>query len=157
MANSRQTDENRNPVGDYIVSDSKTITFDGGTTDGIGDINGANNPATIFTVTGSVLVKILAYCTTDLVGDTATVEVGTTTDTAEIIAQTVATGIDSGDLWHDASPDSNVETSTVLTEKVIANGGDIVITAGTADITAGAIVFYALYQPISEGASVVPA
>ena len=50
--------------GDVV---SKRITFDGGTLDGIGDIDGTSNPATIFSVTGSVIVRIFAICDTGLI------------------------------------------------------------------------------------------
>ena len=86
----------------------KVITFDGGTPNAIGDYDGTGDPFTIFTVTGAVSVRLVAYCTTDLAGGSATLEVGTTKNTAGIIAQTTATDIDENEIWHDTSPDASV-------------------------------------------------
>lgn len=140
--------------GNYV---KKTITFTGGTANSTGDYDGTGDPFTIFTVTGNVLVRVLAVCTTNLAG-AATLEVGITGDTAEILAQVAdAESIDAGDLWHDATVDSGCETSSVLTEKIIVNGADIIGSIGTANITSGVIDFYCYWQPLSEGASVVAA
>ena len=136
---------------------SKEITFDGGTTNAIGDYDGTGNPFDIFTVTGNVIVKVIGICTTNLAGSSATLEVGITGGTAKIIAQTTATDIDAGEIWHDASPDSGVEASSVLAEKIIANGKDIVGTVGTANITAGVIKFICLWKPIDADGNVVAA
>lgn len=142
------------PDDDWAFVTKKTITFYGDTADSVGDHDGASDPFTIFTVTGSVKARVLAVCTTDLTGDTATVEVGTENDTAEIIEQTTATDIDAGDLWHDATPDSDIEESSVMSEYVIANGADIVGTCGTANVTGGVIDFYCFWYPLSEDGNV---
>ena len=131
-----------------------TITFAGGTANAIGDHDGTGDPFDIFTVTGDVLVKVFGVCTTNLAGASATVEVGTSGDTAAIIAQTTATDVDSGEIWHDASPDSTVEASSVITENIVANGADIVGTVGTANITAGVIRFNCLWKPLSRDGKV---
>ena len=153
-------DANRVPMatntywGQY---EKKTITFDGGTANAIGDHDGTGDPFTIFTVTGNVMVKVLAECTTDLVGASATLEVGVTSDTAEIIAQTTAADIVATELWHDASPDSSCETSSVIAEKIIVGGADIIGTVGTANITAGVIDFFCYWLTLEDNASVVAA
>lgn len=157
MSGSLQRDNNRAVItnqdwsGNYV---KKTITFTGGTANSIGDFDGSGNPFTIASVTGSVLVRVLAVCTTNLAGASATLEVGIAGDTAEIIAQSTATDIDAGEIWHDATPDSGCETSSVLAEKLIVNGADIIGTVGTANITAGVIDFYIYWQPLSEGSTV---
>lgn len=131
----------------------KEITFNGGTENAIGDFDGTGNPFTIFSVTGNVKVKVSAICTTNLAGASATLEVGVTGSTASLIAQTTATDIDANEIWHDATPDSPVEASSVITEKIIANGLDIIGTVATANITAGVIKFVCLWKPItSDGA-----
>ena len=91
----------------------KSITFDGGTTNDIGDFNGTGNTGNLFTVTGRVALTILAVCTTSLVGASATVEVGTALSTAGLIAQTTGTNIDVNEIWHDATPDASVELRVV--------------------------------------------
>jgi hypothetical protein len=128
----------------------KTITFDGGTTNGIGDESGTSNPFTIFNVTGDVIVKTIGICKTDLAGAGATLEIGTAIDTDGLIAQTTATNIDEHEFWHDNSPDSDLEASSVMTEKIVADSDDIIGTVGTADITAGVIKFICLWKRLGK-------
>lgn len=129
----------------------KEITFDGGAGSGaVGTVN-------LFTVTGSVKGKIVGICSTNIAGATATLEVGVTGQTAGLIAQTTGTNIDAGEIWHDASPDSPIEASSVMTENIIANGLDVFATVGTANVTAGVIKFILLWKPISENGKVVSA
>lgn len=134
----------------------KTMTFDGGTENDPGDIDGTGNPADLFTVTGPVLVEVIGYCTTTLEGASATLEVGIAGSTAAFIAQTTATGIAAGEIWHDNSPDAKVEASTVAVQQLL-NNTDIIQTAATANITAGAITYVAYWYPLSPDASVVAA
>jgi len=131
----------------------KEVTFDGGTTDAIGDITGAENPHTLFTVTGTVEMSIIAVCTTSLVGATATVEVGTALLTAGLIAQTTATDIDVNEIWHDATPDTSIELTSVILRKLVSD--DIILTAATANVTAGVIKFILKWSPISLDGNVV--
>lgn len=145
-------DANGVPFSEWFTA-SKSVTYVGGTANGVGDFDGDSNPNTLFDVTGVVLVKIFGVCGTDLVGATATIEVGVDGGTATLLAQTTGTDLDAGDLWHDASPDAKVEASTVLSEKVVKD--DIIETVGTANITAGEITYYVIWKPISQGASVV--
>ena len=133
----------------------KTLTFDGGTTNAIGDYDGTGDPATIFTVTGQVTMKLLAVCTTLLAGATATVEVGTTKSTAGLIALTTATDIDADEIWHDASPDAGVEAESVLVEKVVHD--NVILNTKTANVTSGVIKFIALWKPLSHDGNVVAA
>lgn len=140
----------------YGVYAVKEMTFAGGTTNDPGDQSGTGNPATLFTVTGPVLIEVIGYCTTDLAGASATLEVGVAGNTAGITAQTTATDIDAGEIWHDASPDANFEASTILAQRIL-NDADIIQTVGTADITSGAITYIAYWYPLSPTANVVPA
>ena len=128
------------------------VTFDGGTANGIGDESGTNNPYVMFTVTGLVEVSIIAICTTSLVGGSATVEVGTTTTTAGLIAQTTATDLDAIDIWHDATPDATVELTSVVKRNLVSE--DIELLVGTADVTAGVIKFIVRWAPISSDGEV---
>lgn len=149
-------DDNQNPIQlAEGMTITKTITFDGGTVNGIGDENGTNDPFTIFTVTGTILAKVFGVCTTDLVGVSATVEIGLTGNTAGLIAQSTATAIDASDIWHSATITDVGETVyTDVTQRIIGNGLDIIGTVGTANITAGVIDFFCIYVPLSEGALV---
>lgn len=131
---------------------TKTITFAGGTTNGIGDFDGTGNPATVFTVTGAVMAVVWGVCSVDLAGATATVEVGVTGNTAAIIAQTTATDIDNGDVWRDATP--AVGAAALNDPIFIADGKDVILTVATANVTAGVVRFYCVWYPISADGAV---
>lgn len=138
----------------------KTITFAGGTTDAIGDEGGAQDPFTIFTVTGTCAVRVFGICTTLLASaGGGTVEVGVTGNTNGIIAQTTATDIDANEVWRSATPDVGIVAYTAANVPtfIVANGLDIIGTVGTADITAGVIDFYCIFIPISDDSNVVAA
>lgn len=134
----------------------KTITFDGGTTNAIGDFNGTGDPFTIFAITGEVRARVFAICTTVLAGASAVLEVGISGDTASILPQTTATEIDAGEIWHDATPDASVEPLETIKEKIIVNGSNIIGNVTTANITSGVIKFICIWNPLSLNGLVVP-
>jgi len=134
-------------------SQELAVTFDGGTTNGIGDESGSSNPYTMFTVTGIIEISIIAVVTTDLVG-AATLECGTTTTTAGLIAQVAnTTTMDAPQIWHDATVNATIELSSVITRKIISEDIKLLIT--TADITAGVIKFIVRWAPISADGNLV--
>jgi len=134
----------------------KLVTFAGGTTGAWGDDGGALDGAAIFTVTGTVRMRLIGICETNVAG-AGTIEIGVTGGTATLIAQVAdATDIDAGNIWHDATTDAFVELSSVATEKIVANGLDVLLTVTTANLTSGAIRFICSWYPLSAGASVVP-
>jgi hypothetical protein len=134
---------------------SKLVTMDGGTLNGIGDINGTQNPYTIFTVTGVVKATVFGVCGLTIVG-AGTIEVGVTGDTAVLLAQIAnATDLATGELYVDATPTTKVQAP--VADQIITGGLDILFTAGTADLTAGNITFYCIWEPLSSGATVVAA
>lgn len=140
---------------DWANVATKSVVFAGGTTNNMGDYDGTGNPYTLFTVTGTILLRLLAKCTVNLDGASATLEVGTALTTAGLIAQTTATNIDANEIWHDATPDASVELSSVLTEKIVAQ--NVIQTVGTANITAGAITYTAFWYPLSADGNLVAA
>lgn len=126
------------------------ITFAAGTT-------GSVATHEIFTVTGLVRVKIIAVCTVNLAGATATIKLGTENNTAAFIAQTTGTDIDAGELWYDATPTTTEDTtSTVVLDKVV-NAADIGYEVETAALSAGAITFHCWYTPLDSTGAVVVA
>ena len=129
--------------------------FAGGTANARGDYDGTGNPLTLFTVTGTVAVKLFGICTVNLAGNSATLEVGTALSTAGLIAQTTATDIDANEIWHDATPDASIELSSVATEKIVSQ--NIIETAATANITAGNIYYICSWYPLTPNANVVSA
>lgn len=157
MSNPLPLDPQGHPIQttDWAVTAAKSMTFAGGTTNDPGDYDGTGNPATLFIVTGTVLLRLLAKCTTNLAGASATVEVGTALTPAGLIAQTTATDIDAGEIWHDTTPDASIEAATVLVQKIVSQ--NVIQTVRTANVTGGVIQYTAIWYPLSDGASVVAA
>lgn len=144
-------DGNNVPLQDKDgLMQSKTVTFAGGTTNDIGDYDGTGNPATLFTVTGDVVLRVIAICKASLAGASATLEVGFTGNTAALIAQTTATNIDINEIWHDSTPDALVELETVGAARIVSNGQDVIQTVATANITSGSIIYYCFWRPLSS-------
>lgn len=120
---------------------TKTLTF---TNDGAGTL-------ALFTVTGDVIVKIIATCGTLVASAAAAnVEVGIPADTDGIISTTVATDIDAGEVWHDATPDSGLEALSTMREYIIANGADIGIKL-SGQVDSGVITFHCIWTGLNGG------
>ncbi len=134
---------------------TKTMTFAGGTTNDPGDFDGTGNPATLFTVTGVVRMRLFAVVGTGLAGASATVSVGTAATAAGLIALTTATNMAVDEIWHDATPDASIELYTIATEKIVTQ--NVIQTVGTANVTSGVLRYYCIWTPVSDGASVVAA
>lgn len=157
FASAIDRDANRLAISGLSYSARKTMTLAGGTTNDPGDYNGTGNPATLFTVTGDVLLTIFAVCNTDLAGASATISVGATGNTAAIIPVTTATDIDDGDVWVDTVPGVGVQALPSASIFAVNDGADIIQTVATADITAGVIEYYCLWRPLSSDGKVVAA
>jgi hypothetical protein len=155
ITSSLRRDANAVPLQDVNgITVIKSMTFAGGTTNDPGDYDGTGNPATLFTVTGDVILRVFGICKVDLAGATATLEVGVTGTTNKFIAQTTATGIDANKIWHDNSPDASIELDSVSTPWIVSNGQDVIQTVGTANITAGRIDYYCQFRPLSSDGDV---
>lgn len=137
---------------DWSLQAVKNVTFNGGTANAIGDDGGTSDPYTLFTVTGRVLMRVIGFCTVNLAGASATVSVGTALTPAGLIASTTATNIAANEIWHDATPDASVELSTVATQKIVSQ--DVILSVGTADVTAGAIQFVCFWFPLTPDSKV---
>lgn len=126
---------------------SKTITYAAATT-------GAVGATTLCTVTGMVALSIFGICNTTLtITAGATMEVGTALSTASAIAQTAGDAIDVNEIWHDATPDTSIELTSVIIKNLVTQ--DIIQTIATNTITAGKITYYILWAPISADGNVV--
>lgn len=147
-------DANRVPIWTNGIITAKVMTLAGGTANDPGDYDGTGNPATLFTVTGEVVVRLVGYCSVDLAGASAKIEVGIAGNTAALIAQTTATDIDAGTVWVDTAP-ATVEAFPAA--QVLVGGTDIIQTVGTANITAGKITYYCAWSPLSADGGVVAA
>lgn len=131
--------------------------FTGGTVNAHGDHDGTGDPYTAFNVTGDVLIKaVWGIVNTTLVG-AATLEVGTASNTAKLLAQVAnATTLADGDVWVDAGTEANIDT-IVGEMHAINDGADIIETSASANITAGQIDYYCVWAPAEPGAKVVSA
>ncbi len=133
------------------LSVSKTVTFTGAAG------AGATGTIALFTVTGQVLLTLIAVCSTDLVGATATHKVGKAGSTARYQAQVTATNIVAGDTI-DLAGEVTAGTAPATTPNQVAFDAESVIaTIATANITAGVLTYYAFFRPLSAGATVVAA
>jgi len=113
---------------------------------------GATGTTTLLSITGTVALSIFAVCSTNLAGASATIEVGTATSTAALIAQTTATDIDAKEIWHDASPDTSIELTSVIKKYIVTE--DVIQTITTAAISAGKMKYIILWAPISVDGNV---
>ena len=147
-------DSNGSPLMDTTWGKKldKVMTFAGGTTNDPGDYDGTGNPATLFVVKGTVRMRILAKCITNLAGASATIAVGTALSATGLITTTTATDIDANEIWHDATPDASVEATSVLAEKIVSQ--NVIQTVATANITAGKIIYTCIWYPLTENAEV---
>lgn len=155
ISSSFYRDANRVPITNAGIITKKSITFAGGTTDAWGDDGGALDGGVVFTVTGLVKCQLVAVCTTDLTGATATIEVGITGATAIFMPTETATQIDAGQIWLN---DAGNTTYAIIGEEEAAadnlpvyllNGNDIILTVKTANVEAGVLDFYCIWTPIS--------
>ncbi|KKN19517.1 hypothetical protein LCGC14_0945040 [marine sediment metagenome] len=125
------------------------------------DDGGTQIAYTIFTLTGDVLIQTFGICDVALEsGGVAKIELGVSGDTAAFIAQATATELIANEVWIDATPTLTKEIldpAAVPRTWIVANGQDVILTISAADLTAGDIDFYALWRPLSPGASVVAA
>ena len=149
-------DANFQPLGGMLpFRTKKTITFAGGTSDAIGDKDGALATFPIFTVTGDVMVWVAGMVKTTLVG-AGTLEVGIPNNTAILIPQASdATTLAVNELWHDAT--SALGEGFTPQVHGIGGGLDINGISASVDITAGVIDFYVFWRPLSDDADIVAA
>lgn len=123
-----------------------TITFDGSTG---GGESGTVVP--VFTCTGKVLVHyIVAYCTTNLVGASANISMGTTNQVTRFVAATGSETIDADEWWVSATPTIGSIDLPADTCQAILVSENIVINPTTADTTAGVVVVDVEYEAISD-------
>lgn len=137
-------DANHVPITNLGLTASKAITFDG--------TIGAIGTSSLFVVTGTVAIRAFGVCGLTLVG-AATLEVGIVGSTAAILAQIPdATALATGEIYTDATPTTKVEP--LPSTLIIGAGQDIIQTIGSANITAGQLTYYILWNPISDDGNV---
>lgn len=139
-------------MGGAVIS--KAVTFDGGAG------TGAVGTVALFTVTGTVIVRVFAVCGT-LLGSAGapTISVGTPNSSVSgMIPVTTALDIDANEIWFDSVP---LAYCAALDDAgrnyVITGGDDIQANVLVADITSGVITFYCIWTPLSSDGNVVAA
>ena len=109
---------------------------------------------TLFTVTDNCLVSVFGVCDTTLTsGGANTIEVGVTGNTAALIAQSVGASLADGEIWVDATM-TRIGVGLVPAMQVLNDGNDIILTVGTATLTAGKIDFYCLWRPLNSSSNI---
>lgn len=135
---------------------SKTVTYTNGA-NANGDYDGTGNPQTLFNVSGQVLIAVIAVCSTTLTGASATLEVGNSTSAARYLPSLTATTLTAGKTWDITGLVTAGTAPNVTPNQVALNSETIIATAGTADITAGVLTYYAFWKALSGGATVTSA
>lgn len=139
-------DANFVPITSLGLTQSKAITYAAATT-------GAVGLTTLFTVTGTVAVRVFAVVSgVDLTGS-GTIEVGISGNTAALLPQLAATVLDVGEIWTDSGP-STVEALPAI--QILA-ATDVIQTIATNTVTAGTLTYYCLWVPVSSDGNVVAA
>lgn len=119
----------------------------------------ATGSYTMFTVTGDVLFRVFAICTTTIVTvDTdGTCSLGIAADVDFILPVTVGDLLAAREIWHDAAPDSEIENLSVSRSVIITDGNDVILDLLVDNFTSGALRFYYTWLPLSNDAQVTPA
>lgn len=116
-----------------------------------------NADVNLFTVTGSVIIRLVAVCTT-VVASAGGCNIGVDVGAIAVIADTDCTLLAEGEIWHDATPDAIAELTSVIKEYVVSNGTDVVLDVETAkQVDSGVIGFYCIYTALSSDGAVVSA
>ena len=111
----------------------------------------------LFTVTGDVIVRMVGVCSTNI-ESAAGCNISVVANAVPLIAVTDCTLLEAGEIWHDATPDAEVEAASVLREFIIADGNDISIDVETAkQVDSGVMQFYCFYTALSANGAVVAA
>ena len=140
---------NAGPSGPFFST--KTLAFTGAA--GLG----AKGAVPLFTVTGEVLVeKIVTFCSEDLAGAAATLELGVTGSVALFVAANVGTTIDVGEFVVSTTPTGNGIAVTAACKDIVITD-NIIGTVAVADITDGTIRVDVYWRPLSSDGNVVAA
>lgn len=117
----------------------------------------------VFTVTGTVRMKVMPLCTATLTdaADGASMQLGIAGTTNAWIASTGAAGaggntIEAGELWIDATPaDTQAAYSAAVLDKVVAGGLDVGYEITGAALTGGKIVYHCWWKDLDGTGNVV--
>ena len=138
--------------GGYLSRSSKTLTFTGAA-----NLGANGTTATLFTVTGEILVVALVpFCTTLLTesGATATIALGVTSSAALFIAATNSVELDANEFWVDTAPDANGIALPAALKDIAITDNIIVTSAGGTNTNGGVVRFSLYWMPLSDNATV---
>ncbi len=130
-----------------------TIAFDGSAG------NGAVGTVAMFTVTGTVwIAAFMAECTENLTegGATATIAVGVSGVTTELLAAVDAVDLDNTELWTDGLISGGILQAAAADIDVICKA-DIFATVAVDSVDDGTLVFDLWYRPVTDNGAVVSA
>lgn len=130
---------------------SKSITFTGAA--GLGAVG--NVP--LFTVTGQlIVVYILGIVTTTLTGASATLALGTTTNTSEFIAATTATTLTTAaPIWMSTTATAGSMAIPALVKDQVVVQNIVMTAAAGSGVTGGVLRIDCYWMPLGAGATVV--
>lgn len=106
----------------------------------------------LFTVTGTVYVRMIPVCSADLTGASGTISLGVEGATTAFVAATTGTGIDSGEIWLSSTPATNYAGTAIINS--VVSGADIGYAITGQALTAGTITFHLWWDAVSDGAYV---
>lgn len=120
----------------------------------------AHSPVRLFTVTGTVLARVVGVTMTPLTstGGTGTLAVGVAGATGAFIAATTVnntTNFVANAAWVDTTPTVTAEVLAAIPAGWVLCTGNIILTVATNDMTAGGETLYCQWVPFSAGATVV--
>ena len=122
-------------------AETKAVTF-----------NNTDADVTLFTVTGDVIVRVIAICKTAVASaGGCNISVGITGATAAIIPLTDCTLLAADEIWHDNSPDSKIEPMTIAGAVgfVVSSQTITLFVEAGKQVDSGAVAFYCLWTPLS--------
>lgn len=109
----------------------------------------------VFTVTGTVRMKILPLCVETLTdaADAASIQFGDAGATNSFIASTGAAGagadtISAGEIWIDATPTETTAAYSAMLDKIVSNGLDIGYEITGAALTGGILDFHCWWEAL---------
>jgi len=143
----------------WQIAVHRSSPFTGASANQHGNNGGTNDPYTLFTVTGDLVIAgFWGVINTNLAGATATVEVGVPGNTAAILAQELATDMLDGGLYVSTTVAAGIASlPTSGAWQVINDGADIIETVNTSNVTAGQIDYYCIWAPVEDGARLISA
>lgn len=142
----------------WQITVHRSSVFDGGTTNSHGDDGGTNDPYTIFSVKGDVIIKaIWGICNTTLVSATAQISVGVVGNVAVLLALEEVDEILDGNVYVSATQAVGAAAIANTGLFAINDGLDVIETTATANVTAGQIDYYCIWAPAEDGASIISA